>query len=225
VEKQIRLLQLDRFEQAWHRGEAGTSRSSEVRLTFESLPVLLKNLTPARWKLLEAVKRSGPMSVNELARLLGRNYKNVHTDVTRLVELGLIERFLDQRIAVAWDTITAEMKLAGWTDPPRSPWGVLHDHAQRLAFGSRERFGLSCQISGYAPTVRSDRRTTGIAMDIKPISTKRDYEGALRTIETLMSAKRGTAEGDKLDVLATLVETYESKHFPLDLLDPVDAKF
>jgi hypothetical protein len=48
----------------------------------------------------------------ELARLLGRNYKNVHTDVTKLVELGLIERAQDQRITVAWDTITAEMKLA-----------------------------------------------------------------------------------------------------------------
>ena len=103
---------LDRFEQAWQRGVAGTSRGGEVRLTFENLPVLLKNLTPARWKLLVAVKRSGPMSINELARLLGRNYKNVHTDVTRLVELGLIERAPDQRIAVAWDTITAEMKLA-----------------------------------------------------------------------------------------------------------------
>jgi predicted transcriptional regulator len=103
---------LDRFERAWQRGATGRSRSAEVRLTFESLPVLLKNLTPARWTLLEAVKRSGPMSINELARLLGRNYKNVHTDVTRLVELGLIERIADQRIAVAWDTITAEMRLA-----------------------------------------------------------------------------------------------------------------
>jgi predicted transcriptional regulator len=103
---------LDRFERAWQRGVGGSSRGSEVRLTFENLPVLLKNLTPARWKLLEAVKRSGPMSINELARLLGRNYKNVHTDVTRLIDLGLIERIPDQRIAVAWDTITAEMKLA-----------------------------------------------------------------------------------------------------------------
>lgn len=103
---------LDRFEQTWQRGVAGTSRSGEVRLTFETLPVLLKSLTPARWKLLEAVKRSGPMSINELARLLGRNYKNVHTDVTRLAELGLIERVPDQRIAVPWDTITAEMRLA-----------------------------------------------------------------------------------------------------------------
>lgn len=103
---------LDRFEQAWQRGVAGKTRSAEIRLTFENLPVLLKNLTPARWALLKAVKRSGPMSINELARLLGRNYKNVHTDVTRLIELGLIERRPDQRIAVAWDTITAEMKLA-----------------------------------------------------------------------------------------------------------------
>jgi predicted transcriptional regulator len=103
---------LDRFEQAWQHGVAGTSRGGEVRLTFDNLLVLLKNLTPVRWKLLEAVKRSGPMSINELARLLGRNYKNVHTDVTRLVALGLIERAPNQRIAVAWDTITAEMKLA-----------------------------------------------------------------------------------------------------------------
>jgi predicted transcriptional regulator len=73
---------------------------------------LLKNLTPARWTLLEALKRSGPMSINELARLLERNYKNVHTDVTRLLELGLIERAQDRQITVAWDTIAAEMKLA-----------------------------------------------------------------------------------------------------------------
>ncbi len=103
---------LDRFEQAWQRGVAGRTRTAEVRLTFESLSVLLRNLTPARWTLLEAVKRSGPMSINELARLLARNYKNVHTDVTRLAELGLIQRLADQRIAVAWDTISAEMRLA-----------------------------------------------------------------------------------------------------------------
>ncbi len=60
-------------------------------------------------------------------------------------------------------------------------------------------------------------------MDIKPVRTKRDYEAALREIETLMTARRGTPEGDRLDVLATLVEAYEAKHFPLDLPDPVEA--
>lgn len=60
-------------------------------------------------------------------------------------------------------------------------------------------------------------------MDIKPVKSKRDYEAALRAIEALMTAGRGTPEGDRLDVLATLVEAYEAKHFPLDLPDPVEA--
>jgi HTH-type transcriptional regulator/antitoxin HigA len=60
-------------------------------------------------------------------------------------------------------------------------------------------------------------------MKIKPIRSKRDYEVALRAIESLMRAKRGTAEGDKLDILVTLIEVYEAKHFPLDLPDPVEA--
>ena len=60
-------------------------------------------------------------------------------------------------------------------------------------------------------------------MDIKPIKTKKDYEAALRRIEGLMGAKKGSAEGDQLDVLVTLVEAYEARHFPLDLPDPVAA--
>jgi len=60
-------------------------------------------------------------------------------------------------------------------------------------------------------------------MDVKPIKTKRDYEAALKTIERLMDSKRGSAEGDRLDVLVTLVEAYEARHFPLDLPDPVAA--
>jgi HTH-type transcriptional regulator / antitoxin HigA len=60
-------------------------------------------------------------------------------------------------------------------------------------------------------------------MDIKPIRTKRDYEAALKAIEGLMKAKRNSPEGDLLDVLVTLVEAYEAKHFPLDLPDPVEA--
>ena len=45
-------------------------------------------------------------------------------------------------------------------------------------------------------------------MDIKPIRTKRDYEAALKAIEALMRAKRNTPDGDRLDVLVTLVEAY-----------------
>lgn len=60
-------------------------------------------------------------------------------------------------------------------------------------------------------------------MEIKPIRTKRDYEAALKEIERLMDAKRNSPEGDRLDVLVTLVEAYEAKHYPLDLPDPVEA--
>ncbi len=103
---------LDRFERTWQRGAKLGARGAEVRLSFESLPLLLKNLTPARWALLESLKRHGPLSINELARRLERDYKNVHTDVSRLIELGLAERGPDQRVAVSWDVVTAEMKLA-----------------------------------------------------------------------------------------------------------------
>ena len=60
-------------------------------------------------------------------------------------------------------------------------------------------------------------------MDIKPIRTKRDYRAALKEIESLMAARAGTAEGERLDILATLVEAYEKKHFPMDLPDAVEA--
>ena len=60
-------------------------------------------------------------------------------------------------------------------------------------------------------------------MEIKPIRTKADHRAALKEIEALMHARAGTPEGERLDVLATLVEAYERKHFPMDLPDPVEA--
>jgi HTH-type transcriptional regulator/antitoxin HigA len=60
-------------------------------------------------------------------------------------------------------------------------------------------------------------------MDIKPIRTEADYHAALREVESLMAAEFGTPEGDRLDVLATLVEAYEAKHFPMEVADPVEA--
>jgi len=60
-------------------------------------------------------------------------------------------------------------------------------------------------------------------MDIAPIKNHRDYRRTLKEIESLMTAKRNTPEGDRLDILVTLVEAWESKHYPLDLPDPVEA--
>lgn len=60
-------------------------------------------------------------------------------------------------------------------------------------------------------------------MKIKPIRTKADYRSALKDVEGLMSARRDTPGGERLDVLVTLVEAYERKHYPLDAPDPVEA--
>lgn len=57
----------------------------------------------------------------------------------------------------------------------------------------------------------------------KPIRTKVDYEAAVARIEALMDAEENTPEADELDVLATLVEAYEDKHYPMDPPDPVEA--
>ena len=60
-------------------------------------------------------------------------------------------------------------------------------------------------------------------MDVKPIKTNEDYRATLQEIESLMTAEPGTPAGERLDVLVTLVEAYERRHFPLDLPDPVEA--
>jgi HTH-type transcriptional regulator/antitoxin HigA len=60
-------------------------------------------------------------------------------------------------------------------------------------------------------------------MNIKPIRTKADYRASLKAIEFLINARPKTPEGERLDVLVTLVESYEREHFPLDLPSPVEA--
>ena len=60
-------------------------------------------------------------------------------------------------------------------------------------------------------------------MIIRPIRKPSDHESALKRIQALMSAKPGTDDGDELDVLATLVEAYEARHFPIESPDPIEA--
>lgn len=60
-------------------------------------------------------------------------------------------------------------------------------------------------------------------MNIKPIKTKKDYENALKRIDTLFNAKPNTPDGDLLDILVTLVEAYEQKHFAIAPPDPIEA--
>ena len=59
--------------------------------------------------------------------------------------------------------------------------------------------------------------------DVKPIRTEADYDAALAEVERLWGAKSGTPKGDRLDVLATLIDVYENEHYPMDPPDPIEA--
>ncbi|CAA6816785.1 MAG: Helix-turn-helix motif, partial [uncultured Thiotrichaceae bacterium] len=60
-------------------------------------------------------------------------------------------------------------------------------------------------------------------MDIYPVKTEVDYQRALTDIEGLMDAEFGTEDGDRLDILVTLVEEYERRHYPIDFPSPIEA--
>ncbi len=62
-----------------------------------------------------------------------------------------------------------------------------------------------------------------MATEMKPIRTEADYEAALKGVEALWGAAIDTPDGDRLDVLATLIDVYEDKHYAMDPPDPIEA--
>ncbi|MEA2039429.1 MAG: MarR family transcriptional regulator, partial [Thermodesulfobacteriota bacterium] len=100
------------FINVWRRAERGEKIDTDRRLNFENLEMLLKTLTPGRWVLLKKLRTNGPMSIRALADKLGRDYKNVHTDVRRLELIGLIGRTKNDKIDVPWDMVEARLMLA-----------------------------------------------------------------------------------------------------------------
>ncbi len=91
---------------------ARRGQSPDFRLSFESARALFAELTPARLDLLDTLRRSGPSSVYALAKTAERNYSNIHTDVSRLVELGLVERAEDGTVSVPFDAVEIRFPLA-----------------------------------------------------------------------------------------------------------------
>ncbi|WP_405199159.1 type II toxin-antitoxin system HigA family antitoxin [Christiangramia sp. LLG6405-1] len=60
-------------------------------------------------------------------------------------------------------------------------------------------------------------------MKIKPIRNEQDYQNALDRLEVIFDAKRGTEEGDELEILSILIDNYENEHFPIGMPDPIEA--
>lgn len=92
--------------------ESRRGLSPDFRLSFESARSLFADLTPARLDLLATLRGLGSCSVYQLAKSAGRNYSNVHTDIARLEELGLIERAEDGAISVPYECVEILLPLA-----------------------------------------------------------------------------------------------------------------
>lgn len=108
--KTLKQMGADVLE-AWQAAEAGQNVAPRQALYFANMPQLLAALTPTRWALLEALKACGPVSLYALAKQLGRNYSNVHSDAAKLLAMGLIEKNSSGKIFVPWDEIHADFTL------------------------------------------------------------------------------------------------------------------
>lgn len=91
---------------------SGRGQAPDFRLGFESARALFAELTPARMDLLDTLRRSGPSSVYALAKAAERNYSNVHTDVVRLVDLGLMDRADGGAVSVPFESVEIHFPLA-----------------------------------------------------------------------------------------------------------------
>jgi len=99
-----------RFVGAWHRAQA-SEPVDEAHVTFLSFQAMTETLSPRRLELLRFVRQHGAASVRELAASLGRDYKNVHQDVSALEAGGLLVRE-GRRLSAPWDEVQASIDLA-----------------------------------------------------------------------------------------------------------------
>ncbi len=102
---------LERFIDSWERAEREQVNQAEVHLNFENLTMLLSIVTPKRLEILKTLRQQGAMSIKALSTLLNRDYKNVHVDVSSLLQVDLIEKTKSGKINAPWDVIDAHLRL------------------------------------------------------------------------------------------------------------------
>ncbi|HEX19512.1 MAG TPA: hypothetical protein ENG78_01620 [Acidiferrobacteraceae bacterium] len=103
---------LEQFADTWEQAERGETVAPYHGVGFESMGQLLATLTPKRWELIERLRKEGPQTIYGLAKLLERNYKNVHTDVKALLKIDIVQETMDGKVEVPWDEIDAHLSLA-----------------------------------------------------------------------------------------------------------------
>ena len=95
------------------RVDAGEKmHEADLELSFSTPAQLVSELSPKRMELLQVLKKVGPLSVRALAKMMRRNYSNVHADVRRLIEHGLIEKDASDQVFVPWDDVVVRMNAS-----------------------------------------------------------------------------------------------------------------
>jgi predicted transcriptional regulator len=98
---------MEDFVRAWKTRRPEKS----ARISFATPELLWKVLTAKRWELLKAMCGAGPMSIREAARRVGRDVKAVHSDITALLNAGVLDRVEDGRIIFPFDAVKVEFHL------------------------------------------------------------------------------------------------------------------
>ena len=88
------------------------THEGDFQLSFSTPAQLVSELSPKRMELLQTLKKAGPLSIRALAKMMGRNYSNVHADVQRLIEHGLIEKDASDHVLVPWDDVVVRMNAS-----------------------------------------------------------------------------------------------------------------
>jgi len=103
--------ELDAYERnRIHRAMAGEKlENADYILSYEDVADAYRDITPNRFKLLEALQQLGTVSIYALAKALGRHYRGVHTDVTALIELDLIKR-TPEGVCVPWESVEWQLR-------------------------------------------------------------------------------------------------------------------
>lgn len=100
-----------RFVSAWRGAEGKNVSTEENNLNFIGLKSFLSTMTEKRWALLKFLNTHGPMSIRALSKDLERDYKSVHGDVSKLMELGLIVKRSDDKIEAPYDRIISDIRM------------------------------------------------------------------------------------------------------------------
>lgn len=79
------------------------------------------------------------------------------------------------------------------------------------------------KIYWHSRGIRQNRRKQNLIMKIAPIKNEKDYQKALERLEMIFDSKKGTEEGDELEILSILIDRYENENFPINMPDPIEA--